>query len=414
MGLRVAVVGAGIGGLTLAHALRRRGIDCVVLDRDAGPGATDGYRLHLTEQAFAALTEVLPESSVRALRDCGAGKDAFRQFAVLDHRGRTRLRIPIQHSGEVLLIGRRPLRAVLARGLESHIRWGTTVAGFTESADTVVAVGTDGRAFETADVLVAADGTGSRIAAQWVGRPTARPSGVVGVAGRAPLPQRVPADLRRGLAFMIGPRGVGAFLSLQGVPGEDPAAERPYVVWSVAAALESVGGDLAALAHHLTAGWTGDFHALIGRSEPGSIAAFPFCFPAALEPWPPGRVTLLGDAIHPMPPTAGAGASTAILDAVNLARDLATMPVPQALATYQARLLRYAPRAVDEARPALRWQRRLAHPALFTLATEVALPLASAGLRLAQTARSTGAVLIKAPASSAGSGLDMKKPWPSR
>lgn len=360
-------MGAGIGGLTLAHALRRRGIDCVVLDRDAGPGATDGYRLHLTEEAFTALGEVLPESSMRALRDCGAGNKSFRQFAVLDHRGRTRLRIPIEHAGEVLLIGRRPLRTILARGLEDQIRWRTTV---TEPP---------GPEF---DLVVAADGTGSRIARQWVGRPTARRSGIIGIAGRAQLPQRIPADLHDGLAFMIGPRGVGAFLSLHADPGDDPAAEEPYVVWSVAAPLDAADGDLKALAHRLTAGWTDDFHTLIDRSEPGSVAAFPFFFPAALEPWPAGRVTLLGDAVHPMPPTGGAGASTAILDAVHLARDLATMPSATALATYQARLLRYAPPAVDEARPALRWQRRLAHTVLFALATEVGLPAAGAWLRL--------------------------------
>ncbi|MCM4079746.1 FAD-dependent oxidoreductase [Paractinoplanes hotanensis] len=342
---------------------------------------------------------MLPESSVRALRDCGAGNDAFQQFAVLDHRGRTRLRIPVRHSGEVLLIGRRPLRAILARGLESHIRWGTTV---TEPP---------GAEF---DLVVAADGTGSRIAEQWVSRPTARRSGIIGLAGRARLPQRIPADLREGLAFMIGPAGVGAFLSLQAGRGNDPAAEDPYVVWSVAAPLDSADGDLQALAHRLTASWTGDFHALVDGSEPGSVAAFPFYFPAALEPWPAGRVTLLGDAVHPMPPTAGAGASTAILDAVHLARDLSTMPLERALAAYQARLLQYAPRAVDEARPALRWQRRLADPLLFALAVEVGLPLADAGLRLAQTARRTGAFDMRAPASSAGRGLAMKKPWPKR
>ncbi|MGK5685549.1 FAD-dependent oxidoreductase [Actinoplanes sp. URMC 104] len=375
MTLKVAIAGAGIGGLTLAHALRRRGIDCVVFDRDAGLERTDGYRLHLTAEAFAALGDVLPEASVRALRECGADNDAFRQFAVLDHRGRTRLRIPVRHPGEVLMIGRRPLRAVLARGLELHLRWGTPVSGYEATATGVVlADGTE------ADVLVAADGAGSRTARRWVGRSTARPAGVVGIAGRSLLPRRIPADLRHGLAFVIGPGGVGSFLSLHGARGDDPAAEPPYVVWSVVA--EQVGSDLLREAHRLTAGWSDDFHALIDGSEPGSVAAFPFWFPAALQPWPAGRVTLLGDAIHPMPPTAGAGASTAILDAVHLADDLATCPVDEALARYQQRLLTYAPRAVDEARPPLAWQRRLANPVLHALATRVALPSAGAGLRL--------------------------------
>ncbi|MDR7279100.1 FAD-dependent oxidoreductase [Catenuloplanes atrovinosus] len=374
MGLRVAVVGAGIGGLTLAHALTHQGIDCVVYDRDAGPDATDGYRLHLTADAFAVLTRVLPDASARALRACGAGASSFRRFAVLDHHGRSRLRIPIDHDGEILLIGRRPLRAILARGLESRIRWGTPVTGFTAAADTV-ALSTG----DEADVLVAADGTGSRLARQWVGRSTAVRSGVVGIAGRSPLPQRVPPDLRHGLAFMIGPGGVGAFLAMHDHAGDgDPAAEEPYVVWSVAATMDDPGGALPALVHDLTASWTDDFHALVDGSDPGSIAAFPFHFPAALQPWPLGPVTLLGDAIHPMPPTAGAGASTAILDAVHLAHDLAAGD----LAAYQRRLLGYAPRAVDEARPALRWQRRLANPLLFHAATRVALPLTNAVFRL--------------------------------
>jgi 2-polyprenyl-6-methoxyphenol hydroxylase-like FAD-dependent oxidoreductase len=236
--LRVGIVGAGIGGLTLAHALRRRGIGVTVFERDSGPEATAGYRLHLPATAFTALTEVLPAASVHALRDCGAGNDGFRQFAVLDHRGRVRLRIPIEHAGETLLIGRRPLRAVLARGLGDVIRWNTTVTGWTASPDGVELA--DGSRF---DLLVAADGTGSRTARRLLGRTTARRSGFIGIAGRSPLPQRIPADLRRGLAFMVGPGGVGVFLSLHGEQGRDPAAEHPYVVWSISARLADTDTD---------------------------------------------------------------------------------------------------------------------------------------------------------------------------
>jgi salicylate hydroxylase len=381
--LTVGIAGAGIGGLTLAHALRRRGIDCVVLDRDAGPSDTAGYRLHLTAEAFRALTGIVPDGSVRALRDCGSG--TFDRFAVLDHRGHTRLRIPMSHPGEVLMIGRRPLRAILARGLGNTVRWGTPVRGFTVSDDGVTIDG-----HTRVDVLVAADGTGSRVAARWVGRPTARPAGVVGIAGRAVLPRRIPADLRHGPAFAVGPGGVGGFFSLHADQGTDAAAEPPYVVWSVAAPVDRFPADprtlspaaLIAAAHRLIRGWSPGFHALVDGSDPDAVAAFPFHFPAALRPWPAGPVTLLGDAIHPMPPTAGAGASTAILDAVHLAGDLADRPAGAALAAYQDRLLRYAPAAVAEARPPLFWQRAMANPLVRLLGTEVVLPAADAGFRL--------------------------------
>lgn len=381
MGFRVAVVGAGIGGLTLAHALRWRGIECVVFDRDTGPGDTAGYRLHLTAAAVRVLSRMLPDDSMRALRECGAGAEAFTQFAVLDHRGATRLRLPITHSGEVLMIGRRPLREILARGLERVIHWNTPVHDLHDSP-----AGTE------FDLLVVADGANSRLAGQWIGRPTARHAGVVGIAGRSPLPQRIPADLHRGPAFAIGPRGVGAFFSLHATRSTDPAAEPPALIWSVGVRSPAVnaGGssqaDLIAEVHRLTRDWSADFHTLVDGTEPGSVALFPFFLPAALGPWPPGKVTLLGDAIHPMPPTAGSGAGTAILDAAHLATDLATYPPAEATGVYQRRLLDYAPPAVDESRPSLAWQSRLADPLLFALADRLLLPAAGAAFDLARAA----------------------------
>ena len=59
-----------------------------------------------------------------------------------------------------------------------------------------------------------------------------------------------------------------------------------------------------------------------------------------LPRWSVGRITLLGDAAHPMYPVGSNGASQAVLDAVCLARCLAdSMDVPAALAAYESERL---------------------------------------------------------------------------
>lgn len=77
-----------------------------------------------------------------------------------------------------------------------------------------------------------------------------------------------------------------------------------------------------------------DLEALI-RATP-EFYEYPMCDRDPLPWWTSGRVTLLGDAAHPMYPVGSNGASQAILDARLLARLLAEMPVADALAAYQA------------------------------------------------------------------------------
>lgn len=67
--MRVVIIGAGIGGLTLAQALRRTGVDVAVHDRDPAAEATGGYRLHLDERACAALQRHLAPEHYQVLSD---------------------------------------------------------------------------------------------------------------------------------------------------------------------------------------------------------------------------------------------------------------------------------------------------------------------------------------------------------
>ncbi|SFO53337.1 NAD(P)-binding Rossmann-like domain-containing protein [Geodermatophilus obscurus] len=75
--MHVGVAGAGIGGLVLARALRARGVEVTVFERDRAPGDTAGYRLHLDPAALAALRRVLPAGRLAALLASGVGREAL-------------------------------------------------------------------------------------------------------------------------------------------------------------------------------------------------------------------------------------------------------------------------------------------------------------------------------------------------
>ncbi|WP_434389453.1 FAD-dependent monooxygenase [Melittangium boletus] len=278
-------------------------------------GAARGWPA--TASALAALERGVPSPLLQALRASGTGPESFTRFSVLDHHGRTCLRLPVSPEEQMLMIGRRPLRAVLARELGEQVRWGVRFTGYSEHAERVV-VHLDGARDEEVDVLVGADGTRSRITRQLKGQEASRPSGIVGIAGKTPLTDvtspSVPEALFHGPGFAIGPRGVGMFLSThQPRPAEAQVRaelEPAYVVWSVAARLDQFSGPpeglasraLIAEAHRLLERWSPRFHPLLEASEPESPAAFPFVFPATLGPWSSERVTLLCDAITPCPP----------------------------------------------------------------------------------------------------------------
>ena len=77
-----------------------------------------------------------------------------------------------------------------------------------------------------------------------------------------------------------------------------------------------------------------DIEGLIKATEQNFI--YPMCDRDPLDHWTDGRVTLLGDAAHPMYPVGSNGASQAILDAVCLADLLTKHDGPEALAAYEA------------------------------------------------------------------------------
>lgn len=388
MSLRISIVGAGIGGLALAQALLRQGHDVHVHDKDAGVEETGGYRLHLTPQACAVLRRGLDPDLYQALLASAAGNLAMPAFRLADQRLRTLVTVPTDPAEEVLLIGRIPLRTLLATGLEGRLHFGHRFQAWSRTDAGVSAHFADGTS-TSADLLVGADGSGSAVATQLAGRRTSRRLGVTAVAGMTPAAS-VPAQLldtvRASPLLAIGANGVTTFLTVQDPQAGSPVAaatpgriapirESARLIWGVNAVdhrwpADLRTGDTAELlqvVQDVLSGWPPELRRAVGNSDPSVVNSY--AFHAAdpdrdLTPWEARDVTALGDAIHAMPPTGGQSASTAICDAGELAHALldvgagrATLAV--ALSEYQRRIHRYAPEAIRESLQPVAWMRRL-------------------------------------------------------
>jgi len=397
--MRVLVVGAGIGGLALAQALHLAGDDVQVVDRDPSASATGGYRLHLDALACGALRRALAPDHYEALLASSAGPGAFRQFTVTDHRLRVLAVDRQDPAAEQLLIGRVPLRRLLTVGLQDRIRFGWEYLSHVVAPDSTVTsrIRNIHTGFVTVtdpvDLLVGADGVGSRVAQALAGRATSAPVGISGIAGRTPINawtrSLVPELLRAGPALAFGPGGAAVFLSLHD-PSNGPAVnpptgntvpadiEPPSLVWGLVAPNTRLPADLRALpasrlasiAVRLLAGWEPSVLASIAASDLSGVAAYSF-FAADpgtdLTPWVARSATCLGDAVHAMPPTGGRGAATAIRDGDLLATHLrqvrqGSTTLAVALHDYQRAMTAYAPAAVRESLAPLPWIRASSGP----------------------------------------------------
>jgi 2-polyprenyl-6-methoxyphenol hydroxylase-like FAD-dependent oxidoreductase len=98
----------------------------------------------------------------------------------------------------------------------------------------------------------------------------------------------------------------------------------------------------------ITVEWHPNLRELVETADEDTISVFPFRTSPRLTAWEPSVVTLLGDAIHSMPPTAGAGANTALHDANALRQALLSdAPVVEAIASYESAMRPHAQKYVD-------------------------------------------------------------------
>jgi 2-polyprenyl-6-methoxyphenol hydroxylase-like FAD-dependent oxidoreductase len=240
---------------------------------------------------------------------------------------RRRTGIPTVH------ILRGELHRALAKGLAEAapdaVRTGARCEGFTQDADGVTARFADGSEARSA-VLVGADGMKSVIRTQLLGPPELRPSGGATIRGDSILE----AD-----DLPLGPRTTRVYLGRGKQFGLNRLDER-RVTWFLRVA-DDAGSpeDLDAVCAQVR-GWADPIERVLAATDPTTISrAETYDAPRAPR-WGEGRVTLAGDAAHPMLNSISQGAAQGLEDAAVLQLVFAergTDDIEAALRAYEAR-----------------------------------------------------------------------------
>ncbi|HEU5469546.1 MAG TPA: NAD(P)/FAD-dependent oxidoreductase [Actinophytocola sp.] len=336
--MHVLIAGAGLGGLCLAQGLRGAGISCAVYER-AGDLDRANYRLHLNADGGEALRRCLPEQLHR-LHLRTSRPTARRQFTLalgpdLTEVARPHLGPPNGGPRPHAAADNASLRQILRTGIEDAIRFDAPVAGYRADHSLVVLELAGGRAV-SGDVLVGADGIDSAVRVARLPNLTPVDTGTWVGYGRVPLPAelaaRLPDAVFDGIAAIAD--GTGTLLTIGAWRPEQPVAAAcaelaPHARIDPTADYLTITGSLAgddppsepAIAEAVR-DWHPVVRELVDRIDPASFFVHRGRRLPVPPPWPAGRVTLLGDAIHATPPCFGAGANIALWGAARLAEAL--------------------------------------------------------------------------------------------
>ena len=314
--MRVLIAGGGTGGLATAIALRRVGMEPLVLEQ-APAFAAIGAGLGLQSNAMKAITHIggdrlWRESSARIDEEEQRSLESGGTIASWEIASRAR------KYGEPYLCGHRAdLLASLLEPLPREcVRVASRVVALEQTGDDV-AVQLESGEEVRGDLLVGADGLRSTIRTLLFGEQEARFTGVVVWRGLM-RSEEVPEEFRWQMFLWLGPRRhvlvyplrhAGHPESVHSLSAFVPAEEVQRESWSVSGDLDDLRASLSGACEELLG--------LLDCMDGALITGIYFRDP--LQAWGSDRVVLLGDAAHPAPPNAGQGAGMALEDALMLA-----------------------------------------------------------------------------------------------
>ncbi len=397
----VMIIGGGLGGLCLAQGLKKAGISVAVYERDRTRNERlQGYRIHIEAMGNRALHDCLPPHLFEAYLETtgSAGKGLLMCDEQLHHL----MEIPVDQAKQAdplessRSVSRITLRQVLLAELDEIVQFDKSYSHYQENPDgTVTAFFEDGTS-ATGDLLVAADGGNSRVRQQFLPQAPRVETGTVAIMGKVPLTSEIHSLLVANqldwATIVFGPKGRGFFSAVHDLSGK--AGERTqgtiganeealleearalfentsdYYFWAfltrqknypVQGDLQHLSGDkLLQIAQDMTESWHSTLRHLLSLTESATVIATPLRIATTVEPWESQNITLLGDAIHSMPPTRGIGGNTALRDAQLLCQKLIAVAwqentMPEALKEYVTEMLHYSFAAVKTSKQNLDW-----------------------------------------------------------
>jgi len=385
MVLHVVIVGGGLGGLCLAHALNTSGISVNILERDKGLDSRgQGLVIGLRQEGVDALTAAGQAQVLASLMQRQGPSD----LAILDERGRTLIRARDFLKVELgcrdmrsSLLDRSALRRKLAEGLPAGvIKWGARVTSYDDRGEEGVQLVLEDGSTVIADVVVGADGANSALRDRLA--PELRPEslGIWTLAGTLAVPDEsawatngVYTAACQSLARLGGRDGCSLMTFVYFTT--DPSSDQPTrtFLWSLSMPSAtnteiqqpstSKERRLAITLDLLRSKFSSaEAEALVAATPPTSLdLAYDIVSvnpehlaSGSMGQVRSGRTTLLGDAAHKTTTQAGMGASAAFMDALDLADALVNVPSPSltevsaALRSYESKMASRAVNVVNE------------------------------------------------------------------
>jgi salicylate hydroxylase len=331
--ISVGVIGGGIGGLACALSLLQAGFDVHVYER-AGALSDVGAGIQMSPNASRVLHRL---GLARDIARMGVRPVGFLQRRWDD--GRTLLRAPL---GDAVVeafgfpyyqLHRADLLAILRRALpEDRVHLAHRLVALDDRGDRVEVLFADSTT-AAVDLVLGADGIHSTVRDLVFGEERPRFTGCAAYRGLVPAERLAHLELEVATQIWMGPHRhfVHYFVRNQRLVNFVAVVEQDS--WTRESWTDP--GDVAD-ALSAFAGWHPQLHEILGSVDETFIWAL-FDRPP-LPHWSSGRVTLLGDACHPMLPFMAQGAAQALEDGAALTSCLTqdrAMPIQESLRLYE-------------------------------------------------------------------------------